>query len=230
MTSTFSDQPLPQISIFQSNRLSSNEESVSTEKSTPVLQDESEFGSSSCGEESPLKRRSPLRKQRCRYSEDFYKSIEDFLDLEGLQICSPEDRFSKRGTFWSLRVSAVKATLTLKSEKPSDSLSECNSPGLISPNIQTSSLFLRRSLSKDCMNNNNKTPAKNNRVIPKSPFFNSVKKQRDIIEADDEFSPSKISAKEESLDQERSSPNRKSPVKSVGKMIEFSPVRLLRPL
>jgi hypothetical protein len=135
----------------------------------------SEFGSNSCGDESPilkeLKRQSP-RKQRegTFFGEGFYKRVEEFLDLERLFICGPDDH--RRGAFNNLRISTARNPAGNSSDKGVGSIkSDFDSPNMtISPSIHTSTLFQRRSSSKD-ISRDGKPSADQKPMATKSPFF-----------------------------------------------------------
>jgi hypothetical protein len=135
----------------------------------------SEFGSSSCGDESPilreLRRKSP-RKQRedAFFGDIFYKKVEDYLDSEHLFICGPDDH--RRSAFNNLRVSTARIPAGNSSDKGVGSIkSEFDSPSMtISPSIHTSSLFQRRSSSKD-LSRDGRPSVEQKPLATKSPFF-----------------------------------------------------------
>ena len=210
---------LPRVSLFLSERVSSNDDNTSTEISTPLLpknpwgksklglsakksrfsdrqadqendqpdkiilldvgtlpldtlkpfEVSSPLGSSSCGDESPFqrssRRMSPKKQREVKFDEAFYKRIEDFLELEHLNIVQPED--NRRSMFAHLRVSTARIQSLRNGNNISGTMSEANSPALISPSIQTSTLFTRRSSSKEV--SADRAP-KLKRVLTKSPF------------------------------------------------------------
>jgi hypothetical protein len=151
---------------------------------------QSEFGSSSCGEESPylkLSRRKSPRKKReeTLFCEFFYKRVEDFLDSERLEVIEPGEH--RRSAFNNLKVSTVRIQTGNASDKGVGSVkSEFDSPGLtISPSIHTSSLFQRRSSSKDLSHDGGKSEKKP--LATKSPFFSYHHKNKELKTVEQEI-------------------------------------------
>lgn len=183
----------------------------------------SPYGSSSCGDESPLEiklqRISPISVSENRFTQEFYQRIEEFMDAEDLHISHPDEYTNKRAFISKLKVLTQRSFRGISSNQSEGddnsqsgtTFSEFDSPSTISPSIQTSSLFIRRSMSKDSPIDT--TYKKSKFSLHKSPFFHhgQIKRETDENNLNDSnkknsekqtptFTPIKILNEEDTLD------------------------------